>query len=94
MIAYHSDIQQALQILQECAQTQNRILADPPPIAMLQGFSELGVQLDLACWIADPQLGDGVLKSQLYLAILDRFKAAGIDLGYTKNATQTTATQQ
>jgi small-conductance mechanosensitive channel len=69
-------------ILVQAAQTQPRVLADPPPAALLTAFAESGLNLELGFWIKDPEQGTLAIRSDINLAIWRAFQAAGIGIPY------------
>lgn len=81
-VAYGSDLDHAMEIMVAAARANPRVLADPGPAALLSGFGDSGINLDLAIWVADPEHGFGPLRSEINLAIWRQFKAAGIEIPY------------
>jgi small-conductance mechanosensitive channel len=81
-VSYQSPIDEALSILRQAAAKYPRVLKDPGPAAQIQEFGDNGITLDLLFWIADPENGQGQLKSDIFLAIWKAFQAAGIEIPY------------
>ena len=81
-IAYRSDLQQAMRLMEEAARKHARALADPPPKAVLLGFADSGIDLQLGVWIDDPENGVLSIRSDLYLDIWRAFQDAGIEIPY------------
>ncbi|HNH34616.1 MAG TPA: mechanosensitive ion channel [Rhodocyclaceae bacterium] len=81
-VAYGTDLERAMAILVEAARAQPRVLAEPPPGALLVAFGESGIDLELGVWIADPQAGSGPLRSEINLAVWRSFRAEGIEIPY------------
>lgn len=81
-VAYESDLEKALALLVEIATQNVRVLSDPAPSALITSFADSGVNINLTCWIIDPENGQQNLKSELYLAIWKRFQQAGITIPY------------
>ncbi len=81
-IAYRSDLQQAMQLLEEAARRHARVLADPPPTAFLVRFGDSGIDLELGVWIDDPENGVLGIRSELYLDIWRAFREAGIEIPF------------
>ncbi|MDO8706496.1 MAG: mechanosensitive ion channel [Sulfuricaulis sp.] len=80
-IGYQDDPEQAIARLTRLAHGHDRVLKDPAPAAVLTGFGDNGVNLELLVWIEDPERG-GDVRSDLYQHIWKDFKAAGITLPY------------
>ena len=80
-IGYSDDPEQAIARLDRIAREHERVLKDPAPTAVLTGFGDNGVNLELLVWIEDPERG-GDVRSDLFRQIWKDFKAAGITLPY------------
>jgi small-conductance mechanosensitive channel len=83
-IAYSSDLERALQILNEVAREQPRVLASPEPGANVTAFGADGVELELGFWIRDPEEGTLAVRSDISRALLKRFAAADIEIPYPR----------
>ena len=81
-VSYDSDLERAMAIMAAAARGQARVLADPPPVVLLKDFAESGINLELGFWVADPEQGVGVLRSDINLAIWREFKQAGIAIPF------------
>jgi small-conductance mechanosensitive channel len=82
-IAYDSDPELAMRLMVEATQRHARVLRkDHPPAAAVQRFGENGIELELGVWIADPHVGSGGLRSDLYLDIWRAFREHGIKIAY------------
>lgn len=77
-IAYDSDLQLAMRLMADAARAHPRVLADPEPAALLLEFADFGINLELGCWISDPENGLFGLRSDINLTIWQAFKAHGI----------------
>ncbi len=77
-ISYADDPELAMALLEESANGQERVLADPAPVARLLGFGDNGIDLDLRVWVTSPELGINNVRSDINLAIWRAFKAHGI----------------
>ena len=81
-ISYDDNPRQALDLLVRAGQEHPRVLKDPAPAARVRDFGDNGIDLELRFWIRDPEDGVNNVRSDLYLAIWDCFKAAGITIPY------------
>ena len=81
-ISYMDDPEQAMAIMEEAANANNRVLKDPEPAVRLMKFGESGIDLELRVWLLDPQEGVGNVRSDINLAIWRGFKQAGITIPY------------
>lgn len=81
-VSYDADVDEVQRILLEAARTTARVIDDPAPGVRLLGFGANGLDFSVAYWIADPQNGQGPVKSDVNLKILKGLRAAGIDIPY------------
>ena len=80
-VAYGSDVTQALKILLATAEQHERILVEPPPFVVFEGFGDNSLDLTLRCYIGSIEYRL-VTKSELNLAINRDFAAAGIVIAF------------
>jgi small-conductance mechanosensitive channel len=83
-IGYRSDLNLALKLMSEAGAAHTRILADPPPEALVRHFADSGIQLELGVWVGDPRDGNAQLRSELYRAVWESFRRNGIELASTR----------
>ena len=81
-VAYDADLEKAMALMVDAARQQPRVLADPEPGAMLTGFADSGINLELGFWVADPEAGTGGVRSDISLAVLKSFRANGIEIPF------------
>lgn len=81
-VSYASNVEKVLALLVTIARQHARVLQDPEPSALITGFADSGINMNLTMWIDDPEKGQLSLKSELYLAIWKQFKAEGIVIPY------------
>jgi small-conductance mechanosensitive channel len=81
-VAYSTDLDKAMRLMEELALAQPRVLADPAPKTLLMTFADNGINLELGFWIADPQEGTGVVRSDINLAIWRAFRENGIEIPF------------
>jgi len=80
-VAYGTDTENALEMLQQIADEHPLILRDPPPVVSFEGFGESSLDLVLRCFLANL---DNRLKviTQLHVMIDRRFKEAGVEIAF------------
>lgn len=83
-VAYESDLEQALRLAEEAARSTPRVLADPPPVALLREFGADGLQVDVNFWIVDPQLGRMNVQSAVAIAVYKLFSGRGISIPFPR----------
>ena len=78
LVSYDSDAEQVIQILQDAALAQQRVLREPEPNAALSAFTVDGLEFTLGYWISDPENGQLNLRSDVNLAVLRGLRSHGI----------------
>ena len=81
-VAYSSDIHQVKKLLLQAATFHERILKDPKPVCLISAFGDSSVNFELRAWIEDPEDGVANVKSEIYFAVWDMFKAENIILPF------------
>lgn len=82
-IAYDSNVDRALALMEDIAQRTPRVLGAPDaPAAFLASFGDNGINLELRLWIGDPENGQLNLRSALNRAIYKAFAENGIRLPF------------
>jgi small-conductance mechanosensitive channel len=77
-ISYDSDPHLAIKLVLSSIKSIPRILPEPAPSCLLQGFGDSAVDLKLRFWIRDPENGLGNIRSEVLLNVWDVFKENGI----------------
>jgi len=67
-----------MDLMKGAALAQARVLKDPAPSVQLAQFSADGLEFTLVYWINDLQNGQGNLRSEVNLAILQALRAHGV----------------
>jgi len=91
-IAYGTDIRALQAQLQAAVQRVPRVIGDPAPSVQLADFAADGINLTIAFWIADPENGQGNVRSDVNLAVLELLNAQGIQIPFPQRVVHTTAT--
>ncbi len=81
-ISYHSDVHKAVELVQQAAAEVPRVLTDPAPRCLVVGFGDSSVDLELRFWIQDAQNGITNVKSEILLAVWDRFHEHGVEIPF------------
>jgi small-conductance mechanosensitive channel len=81
-VGYDSDVDLVQKILVDAALAAPRVLRDPGPAAQLARFGANALEFSLSFWIADPSNGQGNVRSEINLRVLQEFRKAGIDIPY------------
>ena len=80
-VAYGSDIEKAMILLQEVANEHPLILDDPAPASSFEAFADSSLNLMLRCYLPDL---DNRLRAitELHTAIDRKFAEAGIEIAF------------
>lgn len=81
-VAYDADVLLAMRLMEQAAAGVSRVLLGPPPRCLLMNFGESSVDLEMGAWITDPQNGLLSVRSEIYLAIWDLFRAHNIEIPF------------
>jgi small-conductance mechanosensitive channel len=81
-VAYDSDVELALELMEAAGNAETRTLKAPPnaPAAQITRFTEIGVELELGVWINDPERGLGGVRNAINHRIWTAFRANGIKI--------------
>jgi small-conductance mechanosensitive channel len=83
-VAYEADLDLALRLGEEAARSTQRVLADPPPAALLVEFAADGLLLEIGFWIEDPEQGRLSAQSAVAIAVFKLYSANGIAIPYPR----------
>jgi small-conductance mechanosensitive channel len=81
-VSYDSDIRKAIDLCLEAVAETSRVLKMPKPVCLLRGFGDSSVDLETRIWIDDPQNGVSNVKSEVMLAMWEKFHAHGIQIPF------------
>lgn len=83
-VAYGSDVDRVMAILEEVAKAQPQVCKDPAPRVRLRGFGESSLDFELLCWVEHPA-ERGLVSHELYLAIYKAFASANIVIPFPQH---------
>jgi small-conductance mechanosensitive channel len=81
-VSYSEDPQTVKKLLLEVAEENDGVLKSPKPDVLFDKFGESSLVFNLRVWTRDFINRPGVLKSQLYYAIFDKFTKHGIKIPF------------
>ena len=81
-VAYGTDLDALFPRLLAAVAAVPRVVADPAPAVQLTAFGADGLELTIPFWIADPDKGQGNVRSDVNLAVLKVLNEAGIEIPY------------
>jgi len=82
VVAYHTDIDFVLGLLQSTVANVARISTEPAPQALLARFDAAGFELEIGFWIADPENGRSNVLSDVNRAIWKVLQQHQIEVPY------------
>lgn len=81
-VAYGTDVRTLQNQVVEAVSAVPRVLKDPAPACQLAEFAADGMNLAINFWIADPENGQGNVRSDVNLAVLDLFGREGVEIPF------------
>jgi len=84
-VAYGSDLKRAIDAMLATAAAHPRVLKDPAPSSLVVNLADSGVLLELGFWIDNPAAGGPNVRSELSVALLEKFRAEGIEIPYPRH---------
>lgn len=81
-VAYGTDLPALMPRLIEAILSVSRVLADPGPAVQLSAFAADGLELTVIFWIKDLELGQGSVRSEVNLTILNCLNELGVQIPY------------
>jgi small-conductance mechanosensitive channel len=88
-VAYGTDVRALQPKLEGAMRSVPRVLSDPAPSVQLGAFGADGMDLVLGFWIADPENGQGNVRSDVNLAVLDVLNAEGVEIPFPQRVLHT-----
>lgn len=83
-VGYGTDLKQAFALMLAAASAHPRVLKSPEPSALLLDFADSGINLELGFWIEDPEAGSQGVRSELSVALLEKFRAGGVEIPFPR----------
>lgn len=81
-VAYGTDLEALMPRLVQTVAAVPRVMADPGPGVLLTNFAADGLELTFGFWIADPENGQGNVRSDVNLAILRTLNELGVEIPF------------
>ncbi|MCD8338695.1 MAG: mechanosensitive ion channel [Burkholderiales bacterium] len=81
-VDYSTDVEQAIDIVNQVLLKEPRILINPSPYTLLTNFGDDGIELTAYFWIADVEAGTTTLKSSISRKVLKRFREENISIPF------------
>jgi small-conductance mechanosensitive channel len=77
-VSFDCDVRVAMRLAEQAATETRRVLTDPAPVCRLMGFGDSSVKLEMRFWIDDPMNGIINVRSEVLLAMWEKFREHGI----------------
>lgn len=81
-ISYGSDMKQAQQLMLQAATDCNRVLKTPAPTVWMSGYGDNSVDFVIHCWITDPEMGVGNVRSAVLNRLWDLFEEHEVEIPF------------
>jgi small-conductance mechanosensitive channel len=81
-VAYGTDVRRLQPLLVAAMRAVPRVIDDPGPAVALSGFTADGMDLTMSFWIRDPENGDGGVKSEVNLTVLEVLNRERVEIPY------------
>jgi small-conductance mechanosensitive channel len=79
-VSFKADVPMALELMTTAAAKSARVLREPQPTALMLGFGDHAIHLELRFWIKDAQNGVRNVTSEVLLETLRLFHQHGIEI--------------
>jgi small-conductance mechanosensitive channel len=81
-VSYNADPHEVRPLACKAAASELRVVSDPAPVCHITGFGDSSVDYILRFWIRDPHQGTTNIRGNVFLALWDALKEAGIEIPY------------
>lgn len=81
-VAYGTDVHTLRGKIEATVREVPRVLSDPGPAVQLAEFAADGMNLNVLFWILDPENGQGSVRSDVNLAVLELLNAEGVTIPF------------
>lgn len=80
-VAYGSDVQQVVDLLENVAKTHSRVCQQPAARVRMRGFGDSSLDFELLCWIERPEQR-GLVAHELYMAVYNALTENNIEIPF------------
>ncbi|QUL36525.1 mechanosensitive ion channel family protein [Erythrobacter sp. JK5] len=81
-VSYSADMDQAEQLMLEAARSTKRVLTTPPPEVWMAEYGDSSVNFIVHCWIRDPELGVGNVRSDVLKNLWKLFRQHDVEIPF------------
>lgn len=80
--SYNSDPHEVRELAKKAAASVNRVIKSQPPVCHITEFGDSSINYVLRFWIIDPDKGTLNVRGDVFLALWDALKEAGIEIPF------------
>ena len=91
-VAYHTNLPQALEVIQQMLASNARMLKDPAPVVAVERFGESAIEIAVKPWSKLSEFG--AAAGEIKLAIVDAFRTRGIEIPFPQREVRLLGTAQ
>ncbi len=81
-VSYSSDMKLAQELMLQAAKGSKRVLDTPPPTVWMNEYGDSSVNFTIHCWITDPEMGVGNVRSDVLNRLWDLFQEHEIEIPF------------
>ncbi len=81
-VSYDTDVPKAIRICTEAVSNLPRVLKEPAPTCLLEGFGDSSIDLQIRFWIDDAPQGVSNIRSEVLLAVWQAFRDNDIQIPF------------
>ncbi|APE26983.1 Potassium efflux system KefA protein / Small-conductance mechanosensitive channel [Aurantiacibacter gangjinensis] len=81
-VSYSCDMKLAQALMLEAAASCKRVLQSPKPTVWMSEYGDSSVNFIIHCWITDPEMGVGNVRSEVLNALWDLFQENNIEIPF------------
>ncbi len=81
-VSYSSDMKLAQELMLQAAKACKRVLETPPPTVWMSEYGDSSVNFIIHCWITDPEMGVGNVRSDVLNRLWDLFQENDIEIPF------------
>jgi len=81
-VSYTCDMKLAQELMLQAAKASSRVLETPPPSVWMNEYGDSSVNFVIHCWITDPEMGVGNVRSDVLNRLWDLFEENSVEIPF------------
>lgn len=81
-VEYGTDLKRAHKVMEQCGIDHGQVLNDPPPLAVVTGFGDSGVNMELRVWVEPVRSSVLRVRDDLLAMMHDRLHSEGVRIAF------------